>query len=76
MYTLLQYLAGGWQHHVVAGAHDAAVRLGDCRLSVHVGGLGLRRRGGQGQEGLASTRAKVRQRQLGTRQRDGHLEGN
>lgn len=60
--SALLYLAGRWLHHVVVGAHDASVRLGDWGLSVDAGGLGLGGRGGQRQEGLASTGAKVRQR--------------
>lgn len=70
----LQYLAGGRLHHVVVGAHDASIWLGDRRLSVDVGGLGLGRSGRQRQEGLAPARAKVWQGQLGTGQRDRHLE--
>lgn len=41
------HLAGGRLHHVVAGAHDASVWLGDRGLSVDVGGLGL---GGSGRQ--------------------------
>lgn len=51
----VQYLAGGWLHHVVVWAHDASVWLGDWGLSVDAWGLGLRRCGGECQQGLAST---------------------
>lgn len=50
-----QYLAGGRLHHVVVGAHDAPVWLGNWGLSVDAGRLGLGRGGGQRQEGLTSS---------------------
>lgn len=46
-HTQTHNLAGGRLHHVVAGAHDASVWLGDRGLSVDVGGLGL---GGSGRQ--------------------------
>lgn len=58
----------------MGGTHDASEGLRNWGLPVDVGRLGLRRSRGQGQQGLTSPRAKVRQRQLGARQRDSHLQ--